>query len=348
MREGFVRKKPVRKGFVRGGLVCKGLEHRGATSLLALTLLALTLLGCRPSAPAPAAPASAESGQADTAQAPARPTLELAGARFILDQDPDDPALSPELFEAWVRRSAEMIADYYGGRFPVPSLRITLVASSGRRVGFGQHWDGRRLRIRVGRQTTAQTLERDWVMVHEMLHACYPDLRPEHRWMQEGLSTYLEPVVRARAGNISEAQLWSKWVDMMELGRPRAGDHGLDVPPRSWGRLYWGGALFWLKVDVELRKRSDNRLGLREALQGVVARGGNGRADWSIEACSSTIDEVTQTTVMSELFEAMALQPGDVELPALWRELGVIPAGDGVEFDDDAPLAHIRLAMTRA
>ena len=100
-------------------------------------------------------------------------------------------------------------------------------------------------------------------------------------------------------------------------------------------------------VDLELRERSDNRVGLREALQGVVARGGNGRADWTIEACTSTIDELSETTVMSELFETMALQPGDVDLPALWRELGVVPTEDGIQFDDDAPLAPIRKAMTR-
>lgn len=315
------------------------------TRLLGLALPCV-LLGCRANSPAPTAPPPATAASSE-ARAPDRPVLELAGARFVLDQDPEDPALPPELFEAWVRRSVEMIADYYGGSFPVPGLRITLVASSGRRVGFGQHWDGRRLRIRVGRQTTAETLERDWVMVHEMLHACYPDLNSNHRWMQEGLSTYLEPVVRARAGNISEARLWSKWVQMMEYGRPRRGDHGLDIPPRSWGRLYWGGALFWLMVDLELRKRSDNRVGLREALQGLVAHGGNGRADWTIEACTSTIDELTETTVMSEQFQTLALQPGDVDLPALWRELGVVRTEEGIAFDDDAPLAHVRQAMTR-
>ncbi len=63
--------------------------------------------------------------------------------------------------------------------------------------------------------------------------------------------------------------------------------------------------------------------------------------------CPQTADAATHTTAMSEVYAAMALRPGDVDLPALWRELGVIPDGDSVRFDDDAPLAHIRRAMTR-
>jgi hypothetical protein len=35
------------------------------------------------------------------------------------------------------------------------------------------------------------------------------------------------------------------------------------------------------------------------------------------------------------------------DLDALWRELGVQPRGGGVSFDDDAPLAAIRAAITR-
>ena len=36
----------------------------------------------------------------------------------------------------------------------------------------------------------------------------------------------------------------------MPLGLSRPGDRGFDLTP-SWGSIYWGGALFWLVVDVE-------------------------------------------------------------------------------------------------
>jgi hypothetical protein len=143
---------------------------------------------------------------------------------------------------AWVRRSAETVTSYFG-RFPVPSLQVTVMTESSGGLHWGQHWGGKRIRVWAGKETTERTLDRDWVLVHEMLHAAFPDLRRRHRWMQEGLSTYLEPVVRARAGHLTEREVWVDWVDSMHHGRPKRGDEGLDRTA-TWGRIYWGGALF--------------------------------------------------------------------------------------------------------
>jgi hypothetical protein len=42
----------------------------------------------------------------------------------------------------------------------------------------------------------------------------------------------------------------------------------------------------------------------------------------------------------------MALAPGSVDLAALWKRLGVRVDGGRVVFDDGAPLAALRLAIT--
>jgi hypothetical protein len=42
-------------------------------------------------------------------------------------------------------------------------------------------------------------------------------------------------------------------------GEPGPGDGGLDDTD-SWGRTYWGGALFCLLADVRFRERTGNRL----------------------------------------------------------------------------------------
>ncbi|MCA9708939.1 MAG: hypothetical protein KDK70_24045 [Myxococcales bacterium] len=250
----------------------------------------------------------------------------------------------PEVLEAWVERSATMVSDYLG-EFPVPSLEITLVGRGYGGVGFGMHQDGRWITVYCGRSTSARGLENDWVMVHEMLHAAFPDLTRDHRWMQEGLSTYLEPVVRARAGNTTPADVWRRWTRSMDYGRPRPGDRGLDIT-HTWGRTYWGGALFWLVADVELRKATDNRRSLRDVVRGILAEGGNGRANWSTRRVVEVADEATGTTVLSELYARMAQAPGDVDLDALFAELGVTRVDGEIVLDDDAPLAHVRRAIT--
>lgn len=268
----------------------------------------------------------------------------VGGAAFDIVLD-DDPPIEEERINRWVERSATMVSDYYGGAFPVPDLRVEITHSSRRGVGFGQHWGGRRLKIRVGESTTDSQLEDDWVLVHEMLHACFPDLPDEHRWMQEGLSTYLEPIVRARAGNLTAEDVWGKWTRNMALGQPRSGDRGL-MKTRTWARTYWGGALFWLMIDFELRKRTDNAQTLQTALRGIVEHGGNARADWTPAKVVTIGDQVTKTTVFSDLFAELALAPGDVALGQLWKDLGVVAKGGKAHLDDTAPLAHVRRAMT--
>jgi hypothetical protein len=43
----------------------------------------------------------------------------------------------------------------------------------------------------------------------------------------------------------------------------------------------------------------------------------------------------------------MGNAPKPVDLDALWKQLGIEPSGDGVRFNDNAPLAGVRMAITR-
>ena len=54
-----------------------------------------------------------------------------------------------------------MVADYYGGRFPVPKVQIVLALRYGDGVGFGQHRNGRWIRVNVGRDTSLEELRKD-------------------------------------------------------------------------------------------------------------------------------------------------------------------------------------------
>ena len=79
-------------------------------------------------------------------------------------------------------------------------------------------------------------------------------LAMEHHWIEEGLATYVEPIARAQAGQFSVKLVWRDLVVGLPRGLPQPGDRGLDFTP-TWGRTYWGGALFCLLADIEIRKR---------------------------------------------------------------------------------------------
>jgi hypothetical protein len=259
---------------------------------------------------------------------------------------PGELALPREKILNWVRKSAKAVSVYYG-RFPVRSLRLLLVPVDGSGVRGGTTWGyrGAAVRVLIGRDSSEDSLRRDWVLVHEMVHTALPDMDERYNWLSEGLAVYVEPVARVQAGDLTAQEIWLAMVRDMPKGLPQAGDRGLDNTD-TWGRKYWGGALFCLLADVEIRKRSNNRFGLQDAMRGVIAAGGNHEQDWSIERILTTADRTVGLDVLTRLHDQMGSGPITPDLDGLWRNLGVRMRDDAIEFDDTAPLASIRSSIT--
>jgi hypothetical protein len=99
-------------------------------------------------------------------------------------------------------------------------------------------------------------------------------------------------------------------------------------------------------ADVEIRKRTDNRYGLRDALRAILEDGGTLDHRWKIQDALRTGDRATGVAVLSELYEQWRATPVQVDLAALWRDLGVERDGRRASLNDAAPLAAIRRAIT--
>ena len=178
-----------------------------------------------------------------------------------------------------------------------------------------------------------------------MVHLALPDVPDENLWIAEGLAVYVKSIARVQAGDLTPEKIWGDFVRDMPRGLPEEGDRGLDET-HTWGRTYWGGAIFYLMADVEIRKHTGNKVGLQEAMRGVVAAGGTHDQDWTIEKILKTADVATGTDVMSALYQDMRAKPYAPDLPKLWKELGIKYESGNISFDDQAPLASIRRAIT--
>jgi hypothetical protein len=246
----------------------------------------------------------------------------------------------------WLERSADVVAAYYG-RPPVPRLLVLLRSTGGSRIGFGSTMgmSGAAIDMQIGQDITAATMKDDWVLVHEMIHTALPDVTRQHHWLEEGLATYVESLARSRAGLVTAERVWRDWMDGMPKGQPAAGDQGLDRT-HTWGRTYWGGALFCFAADIEIRTRTDNKRSLDDALRAVLAEGGNIAVSWPVERVLEVGDRATGVPVLRELYDRMAPRAEKVDLDAMWKKLGIARQGDKLVFDDQAPLAKLRLAMT--
>ena len=272
--------------------------------------------------------------------------IEVPGGVLHVGFAPGDIALPQEKVLDWVRISAKAVATYYG-RFPVTELKLLIVPVGGPRVRGGTTWGyrGAAIRVLLGREASEDDLRRDWVMVHEMVHLALPDMPDRYSWLSEGLAVYVEPIARVQAGDMTARDIWQAMMRDMPKGLPEAGDQGLDNTP-TWGRRYWGGAMFCLLADIEIRKASKNRLGLRDAMRGVIAAGGTHEKNWPIERVLTTADKAVGLDVMARLHREMGDKPVTPDLDRLWRDLGLRLRGEELEFDDKAPLAAIREAIT--
>ncbi len=275
------------------------------------------------------------------AEQPVIEALHLGGSQLELQFAPGfDDRLRAEA-RTWVRRSGEAVAAYFG-RFPVPQAEVLLTPVAGGGVGGGVTYGEPTLwiRIRLGRDTSRAQFAADWIMAHEMVHLAIPRVPRAQRWLHEGIATYVESVARGRAGLIAAAEVWQQWATAMPQGQPQPGDAGLDHTP-SWGRTYWGGAMFCLLADVQLLTLSDGKAGLQQALQGVLAAGGNHAVAWPVQRILDTADAAVGQRTLASLYARMKAAPAAVDLAGLWRDLGVV----GGRLDDRAPLAAVRRAI---
>jgi hypothetical protein len=275
---------------------------------------------------------------------------ELHAGGTVLHVDFDRGAFggsAPAILE-WLQRSADIVSGYYG-RFPVASVTVRVVPQSGAGVHGGKTFANpdAYIRVQLGRQVTAAQLLADWVLVHEMTHLALPDTGEAHAWLSEGLATYVEGVARVQAGNRSEADVWAEELRSMPRGLPEEGDRGLDHT-HTWGRTYWGGAMFCLLADVDIRRRTQLRFGLQDAVRAVLRESGGLGTDWPIERVLRTGDAAVGTRSLEDLYAQMKDTPVAPDLTSLWRELGVLPDGNSVRLVEDAPLAAVRHAIMRA
>ncbi len=323
------------------------MKHPGSIRLIAaLTMAALLAGGLSWRSQAQSEYARGERMPYDAFDKLAKKDIDVPDGVIHVALAPGAMALPKDKILDWVKTSAKAVSMYYG-RFPVKSLKLLLVPVDGAGVRGGTTWGyrGAAIRILIGRDSSADNLRRDWILVHEMVHTALPDLTERYNWLSEGLAVYAEPIARAQIGELPAEEIWLAMMRDMPKGLPQSGDEGLDNTD-TWGRKYWGGAMFAMFADVEIRKQTNNKFGLQDAMRGVLAAGGNHEQDWSIQRVLSTADKAVGLDVLTSLHDRWGSKPVTPDLDALWRDLGLKIHEGGLDFDDTAPLAAVRKAIT--
>jgi hypothetical protein len=260
--------------------------------------------------------------------------------------DDSSNTLDRDLVSAWIRRSAMAVSTYFG-RFPVDRFGLLIVAESGARIGpattYG--YGGSVTSMHVGHEVDDTKFRGDWVMVHEMVHLALPEVPRRSNWLLEGNATYVEPIARAQAGLMTPQDVWRWAVDDMGKGQPAAGDQGLDHT-HTWGRTYWGGAMYWLMAEVAIHEKTAGKHKLQDALRAINRASGGNTASWTVDQVTQAGDAAVGVDVLSSLYHQMKDQPVRVDLDGILHRMGISEVAGEIVFDDHAPLAALRRSIT--
>jgi hypothetical protein len=274
-------------------------------------------------------------GEVATLAVPGDPALTLAGP-------PSDLSLPPETLAAWVSAAAESNRRFWG-RSPAQGGLVILVPSPRDGVPFGRVMSqgGSVVTVLVGRGATTQQLFDDWVLVHELLHLGSPMMRDTGPWLNEGIATFYEPVLRARAGWKSEDEVWKEWITQMPRGLPAMTEIGLQNAGR--GGIYWGGALFVLLAEMEALQASGGKTGFSDCLREVLAGGADATVKWTTRQLLARCDKLLGKPALLPLAERHITQGEIFDLSQIWDKLGVTLTADGhIHYDDNAESAWVR------
>jgi hypothetical protein len=300
------------------------------------------------------APATCSDSRGSSVQPRQSFNFREGGSEIVVSIDDGSRAVPLNIILPWLQSAAHSIATYFH-RFPVKSLFIHLSGEPGSDVGYStaNEEDGNPvIHIRIGETVSKEELKNDWVATHEMVHLAFPLVERQEDWVAEGMATYVEPMARLQAGNLSSQSYWREFMEMLPRGLPEKNDKGLNsVYPikntHSIRRMYWGGALFYFIADLQIRSQTHNQKGLQDAFAAIMNAGGNIESDWDAIHAFRVGDRAVGSDVLEKMYKQWAVGPVSVDLAQIWTKLGIHERGGQILFDDTAPLAVTRQAIEK-
>jgi len=198
--------------------------------------------------------------------------------------------------------------------------------------GEVQRGGGDAVHLYINQSLSEQAFIDDWVMVHELSHLLHPVIVSPDRWLYEGIASYYQNVLRARAGLMSAQSAWSKLHAGFERGirgtprgRSLAEVSETMIRDRSFMRVYWSGAALALLADVELRRHSAGAQSLDTALAALSDCCLPSNRSWTARELMQKLDRLTDTTVFMDLYRAHVDSDDFPDLGAVYTELGLQP-----------------------
>lgn len=282
-----------------------------------------------------------------------------APSPLVIELDDSFNMEQRQLLQDWLHDVASAVKTVYG---EWPQAKTLVHVESHRSFGWGKRspvpWgqvirgarsdDMDTVRLLVDLSQGEDRLRADWTAYHEFAHLLIP-YRRGSLWFSEGLASYYQNIIQARSGKLSETQMWQKVYDGFQRAKAqnRRSALSLDNASKRRGqfmRMHWHGVLYWLELDVRLRRDASAKArSLDEALLNLKRC----CADQSLtpRQLAQRLDEVNGTEVFSSLFEQYRRERYIGDYQALLASVGVRIVNRRVVLSDNAEQRRISKAI---
>ena len=261
----------------------------------------------------------------------------------------DNPARIAML-QRWAEEAARATI-LPSGRFPLRAAQVEVREIDSRSksaVPWGQtSRDGDvSVLLYVRPDATYEQLRADWTAVHEFSHLAHPYLGERGRWLAEGLASYHQNVLRARAGLLTPEDAWRRLDAGFRRGEAVDGGSTLDAMGRQHDgtmRVYWAGAAYWLEMDLRLRR--DHGTTLETVLDRYAQCCLDGTAHVAPEDFVAALDRAGVVDIFARRYRDYAASTAFPSLTESYRALGIERDGEGLRFTDDRAAAREAMTM---
>ena len=252
----------------------------------------------------------------------------------------------------WVNFIAESLLQVYG-RWPRDRWHVEVQPISGSyrdTIPWGQVTRGQpdTVHFYVLTGANSKQLIENWTGYHELAHLLIPYKGDGDRWFSEGLASYYQNILQARAGTISEQAMWQKLLDGFIRGRKQDQFNGIPLSQvsdemrenRSFMRVYWSGAWYFFAADVQLRQQSGGKANLDTALAALNKCCAD--RQMSAQEMVEALDRENRLLLFEPLFTKADNSTRLPEFESIFASLGISITDNRVVLQPEGPGAELR------
>jgi hypothetical protein len=284
-----------------------------------------------------------------------RATLSKEGRTLELQISSDFSTGQRDNLLAWIDYISASLLQVYG-HWPRQTWRISVApasAAGGDPIPWAQvnRGDVDTVEFFVAPQASPAQLKQAWTGYHELAHLLIPYRGWGDHWFSEGLASFYQNILQARAGVLSEQQAWQRMYEGFMRGRADAAFDGqplsqVSAAMREQGgfmRVYWSGAWYFLASDLRLRQQSGGKMTLDLALRKLNDCCADARL--SVPEIVNKLDELNGVLLFEPLYRQLNESTAMPAFENSFASLGIAIIDGEVSLQQAGPGAALRQQM---